>query len=486
MYHPPSKRKQLLQRTLTYGFMTLAVIALLVVLVFVMLGYRFNAADGHIEQGGLVQFDTEPNGATVTVDGRQLSTRTPSKLTATTGHHFITMERKGYDTWQKAVKVTPGGVLWLNYARLVPSELKPVPVADFKEVSDALASPDMKKMAIKQAAGTAQLTVADLTREDARTETLALPENSYTRPENAKSQKFTLEKWHKNSRYLLVKHSFDGQKEWLVVDTEDASRTKNISTLLDIDASRVAFHGSNGRIVYVQVDNDVRKVDIDAETLSRPLVRDVAEFSVFDTSTLVYSTVRGKNGARSVGYYQDGADKPYVIRSYTDDGKTPLKIAVGKYFGEMYEAVAYGEKVEVLKGDLPKTDAAAKRLKTVAEFAVPGGAKYLSVVTDGRFVVAQKGASYTVHDLELKKTTTTELKGSGKVAGQLPWLDDYMVWSDRGGMLRLYEFDGANQHDIMKVTPGLSATLSPSGKYLYGFSKDKDGTYHLQRVRMIL
>ena len=62
MYHQPSKRKLLIRRIVSYGFMTVAVVVLVTVLVFVMLGYRYNGNDGKIEQGGLVQFDTQPNG----------------------------------------------------------------------------------------------------------------------------------------------------------------------------------------------------------------------------------------------------------------------------------------------------------------------------------------------------------------------------------------------------------------------------------------
>jgi hypothetical protein len=53
-------------------------------------------------------------------------------------------------------------------------------------------------------------------------------------------------------------------------------------------------------------------------------------------------------------------------------------------------------------------------------------------------------------------------------------------------MLRLYEFDGANQRDIMAVTGGQMVTLSRNGTYLYSIGKSTDGQYHLQRVRLIL
>jgi hypothetical protein len=112
--------------------------------------------------------------------------------------------------------------------------------------------------------------------------------------------------------------------------------------------------------------------------------------------------------------------------------------------------------------------------------------QYLSIVTNGRFVVAQEAGSYTVYDIELKKTTTTALQGDvPAVPAELRWLDPYTVWSDRSGKVRIYEFDGANQHDLMTVAPGYSATYSPSGKYLYGITQS-DGAYHLTRVRMVL
>jgi hypothetical protein len=114
------------------------------------------------------------------------------------------------------------------------------------------------------------------------------------------------------------------------------------------------------------------------------------------------------------------------------------------------------------------------------------GAQYFAISTDGRFIVAQQGDTYTVNDLELKKVTKTQLKGTSPVTEELQWLDTYTVWSDRDGTVRLYEFDGANQHNIMTVVPGFNVTLNPNAKYLYGINKSDDGIFHLQRVKLVL
>lgn len=487
MYHQPSKRKQLIRRLASYGFMSVAVVVLVTVLVFVMLGYRYNGNDGKIEQGGLVQFDSQPNGANVTIDGKPFSTRTPSKSTLTSGGHNITIGRSGYHTWEKAVGVVPGSVLWLNYARLVPNDLPVENIADFTAVSSTSVSTDSKWMAIKEKPETPELTLADLGSDKVVTTKISIPADLYTQPAQGKTQSFNLSDWDAGSRYLIVKHIYNGnQVEWLVVDTRDASATKNITKLLDIAAEKVVFSGNDSNTLYAQIGSDVRKINLSAATLSRPLVSHVAEFSIFDQTTIVYTTVLdATTKTREVGYYKDGDPTSYVIRSYTDDGKKQLHLALGRYFGDMYEAVAYGDAVTILKGDLPTTPAQAAQLKELATATIKGGAKYLSIKTEGRFIVAQNGASYTTYDLELKKETTTKLTGTAPVTKKLEWIDGYILWSDRGGMLRLYEFDGANQHDIMPVTPGYEVTLSPNEKYLYGISKTGT-TYHLERVQMIL
>lgn len=490
MYRPPSKRVQIFQRVAIYTTMSVAVTVLVAVLVFFMLGYQINRTDGRIEQGGLVQFDTRPGGADVTIDGKVLGTRTASRKTMTSGQHFISMQRPGYQTWQKSIDVVPGSVLWLTYARLVPEELKPTTISSFASLSDTLVSPNSETMAIKEDAVTPTIQLADLRGDDVELSKIDIPATSFTAPAADKTQSFSLEKWNGSSRYLLVKHTYDDNKiEWLVIDTDNVAETKNITTLLGVDASTITFSPNNSNQVYALVDNNVRKIDLGATTLSGPLVANVTEFSIYDNDTILFVTKPDETTAmRSVGYFDEGASKVRTLRTYNDDGQAPLHIAVGKYFDDHYVTISYGHTVEIMKGSLSRSDAtSASAFSSFATMALSSDVQYLAVVTNGRFVVAQEAGAYTVHDIELKKTTTTALQGDAPaVATELRWLDPYTIWSDRSGKLRMYEFDGGNQHDIMPVTAGYSATYSPNGKYLYGIAQSDDSKYHLTRVRMIL
>jgi hypothetical protein len=484
MYRAPSKRKQLIRRTFVYAFMSLAVIGLVAFLLLLIQGYQFSREDGRLEPGGLMQFNTQPGGAGVAVNGRQLGGRTPTKTTMVAGQHFVAMTKSGYHPWQKSVTLQPGAVLWLDYARLVPTTLTQENVVGFKNVASMATSSDARRVAILEDLAVPLLTLVDTSGETVKQSQLTIPADKVTTLGAGKSQQFAIEAWGDN-RFILVRHTIsDGTLEWLVVDTENAAQTVNISKLLGVSMSKVLF-GANTNTLFVQIGQDVRKADIAAATLSRPLISSVAEFSLYDDRhSLAFTTVLNpETRSREVGFYKDGADKSVVVRSFTDDGSAPLHVAIGEYFSDNYLVIAYGETVEILKGQLRAND--KPELVSVATYAQSGGVAFVENRTKGRFFVTQNGANVYAYDLELKQLHKTTLQGNQTTQTQLQWLDGYTAWNDTDGILRLFEFDGANQHDIVSVVPGKQAFLSRDGAYLYMITAS-DNKQHLSRVRLIL
>jgi len=490
MYSPPtSHKKQAIKQAAIYAVMVLAVVSLVFLLMLYVLGYRFNRAEGTLEQGGLVQLLSTPSGATLTIDGNRLSATTNTRTTLSSGEHRITMSREGYHTWQKTVVVERGTVLWLNYARLIPTELTVEDVAALPGVTSTIASPNRRWIAMTNEASSPVVTLFDINETTPQKTSLRLPESVYTVPENeTQNEVYRLVEWDLSNRYLLLEHVFDERAEWIVVDIEDVEKSRNITEIFDVPIAGAKFSHTNGKVLYALMGGDLRKVDIGASTISAPLVRDVVEFSLFDRSTIVYTTrINEKTNSRSVGYIQDDASKPRTIRTFTDDGSIPLHISVGEYFNQTYVSIAHGNSVEILKGQLVRSDSDdSLSLKTVTTVATPEDISYLSTRTNGRFIVAQHNKSFSVYDLELEKLTTTTVRGDAPLEGELRWLDGYIVWSSLDGMLRTYEFDGANQHDIMPIIPGQNPTLTSNNRYLYAPTINEDGGYHLSRVRLIL
>lgn len=489
MYHPPSKRKQLTTRILISTLMTLSVVLLVVILISIILGYQFNSKDGRIEQTGLIQFETLPGSATVEVDSKTLNAKTTTKTTVLPGTHEFVMWRQGYETWRKSLEIQPGTLTALTYARLIPKDRPVKSVAAFNELSASLASPSRRSMLLQTAPSATSFILADLQNEQSiKQRTLTLPADVYTDATTPDvTHRFRLVEWDQGGRYVLLAHTYNDAAEWLVLDTEDAARTTNITKSLNIAIDSAQFSGTSGSQLYVLSAGDVRKIDVSGGTISRPLASKVASFDLYGSDIVAYvSQPTPEKHEQSVGIVREGDKLPHVLRSVVTSDAAALHVATSRYFNEDYVAISLGDKVDILSGTYPSsTDETNDSLRQFASFTFSRPIQWLDISHNGRFVVAQTGDRFVSYDIErMSLPAEATLAGEGATS-QLRWLDDFYVWSDRSSKLALREYDGSNEYDMGAVVSGFDATFSQNNRYLYSIGKTDNG-YQLQRVQMIL
>lgn len=89
-------------------------------LLFYTAGYRYNAKKGKIERNGTVIIDSQPRGASISLDGRTIIDQTPITLQdMAPGMHHFAVTLKGYTSWEKTLDVRPEYVTFLNAIRLL-------------------------------------------------------------------------------------------------------------------------------------------------------------------------------------------------------------------------------------------------------------------------------------------------------------------------------------------------------------------------------
>lgn len=485
MYKYQNRRRKRAQLALIYGLMVIAVLSIVAVLFLIIQGYRFNRYDGKIEQGGLVQFNSRPTGASVSVDGMVLSAQTASRITLTSGTHDITMTRDGYTTWKKTVDVKAGSVLWLNYAQLIPTAPTISTAATLRGSVTPLTTPNYKELALVEVATEPNITLVTLDTDSPRTTRLEIPATAYTAPAEGESSEFSLMSWDKSGRYLLVKHVVGAKTEYLSVDTDDAARSRDLSTSLGVEIADVKYSYADSATAYILTSShELRRADLNQTTISGPLATNVAEFAMTDQTTMTFSTLPDEAGARTVGYVSAGQTVAKQIQKFDDIGTTPLHIATGTYYGDRYVAIAHGNTADIYTGSLPSSDStAALSLKKYANFSIDGGAEHLGFSPDQyRFVYASNGATVMTYDLELKKSARVTLQAP--LDGDVVWMDGYHIISTAGGNGYYYDFDGTNGQLFASGTLAQPATLASGEKYIYYFVQ-ADGGVKLQRLRTV-
>ncbi len=467
--------------------MTLIVLLTVSFITFFMLGFRFDADKGNLEQYAFLQFNSSPSGATVVIDGVDVGTKTPNKKSVPAGKYQVEMWRDGYETWQKSVDIKSGAITWLNYALLVPKKLTVEPVADYESVYSSLASPKGEAMIIEKRSDTPTFNLVDLGSDTIKTTILTISTNLYSESTTVGVvHTFDIDKWDDEGRYVLIRHKYNDLTEWLVLDTQNVDLTRNINRLFNVVITNVVFSGTSGSIFYALDANNIRKLDLDAVTISVPLVSNVTNFEIYNKSKMITYVGGGQIGTnqRVVGLYREGDDKSSIIRTVTSSPETNLRIATTRYFNANYVAILDGTKVDILSGSYPDTTNNNSSMKIIATFQTVNGIERLLFSPTGAYVFVQSGAYFASYDLEYQKFMASTIKGSGPIL-PLKWLNENYIWSGRDGKLTIREFDGSNVHIINPVLADQDATITSNGRYIYSFNKI-GVNYQLQRVRMIL
>lgn len=486
MYRKPSSRARTARLALTYSFMTIAVLTIVSFLVLTILSYRFDVSTGTLEQRGLLQFASTPSGARITIDGRQISARTPTKHLVDPGMHDFTIERDGYETWHKNLAIEAGTLVWLDYVRLVPRE-RPVEIINtYEQLDDSLAAPTMRSILLQPNRSIPSFRFVDVSGNTPQGRTIALPaamhRNETTNTDTNRTIQHTYQmiQWDDGGRYVLVRHTYNSTTEWLILDTREPERSKNVTLEFDIPITNAEFSGTSGNVLYVMSNDSLRKLDLAAGTISRPLVNDLASFHLYDTNIVTYvSRPDPETEQRTVGLYREGDTTPQVLQT-VDDPDVPVSVAMTRYLGDTYIAIAEDDTFEVYRGDFTGAADSAARLITQT---LDAPIDQISFNPGNNYVFVRAGAFYASFGLEHRTYSVAELS-SGR-ATSLHWLDSMYVWSDIGDSLRIKELDGTNEHTINPVAPGHAVTLSRNGTYLYSIGEADNG-YQLQRVRMIL
>lgn len=488
MFKKPNKKQLLLRRIIFSVIATIAVLIIVTVSILFMLGFRLDSGNGRLEQGALVQFDSAPTGADVWIDDQLSSSRTASKTTVLAGVHSFKMSRDLYEDWTRTLDLKAGTLTWLDYIRLVPVDRKPGEVLAFSEATAMTASPDRKALLVQQQVSSPTFSLVDISAERVTRTALTLPDTLYSEAatENV-THSFSLGTWNRGGRYTLIRHAFNDKTEWLVVDTQNVQQSINVSRLLSVDLLDVQFAGTGGRLLYgLASDGNLRKLDLSGATISRGLVAQVESFTVYDANLVSYvggsTTVEGEKVA---GVYRDGDELPHVLREAPE--AEALTIAIGRYFGDEYVAIAQGSKVDILKGNYALlTDQSTTNLKPFGDLELPGAVTSVSFSPDSSYIIAQSGAQFASFELEHTRSATGSMRvPEGATATKLRWLDSAYLWNDDGGTIVMRDFDNANSYDMMSVAPGFDATLSQNGRFFYAMGKTDKG-FQLQRIKMIL
>lgn len=496
-----NSRRTIALHSFIYGIMTLAVIVSVTIALGWTMGFRVNLTSGQLSRVALMQFNSFPGGANVSINGATIGSQTATHLNVDAGRKDIIISKTGYRNWSTTVNATPSDVIWLSYARLVPNRVETRELKSFANFTDAqmLASPDKNHLAL-QLGNLNDFMMVDVSNSTApKFVDLKLDVNKLTAPAPGQTDKFVVIEWDPGSRYLLVRHDImnsdnsPASSEIIEVDTQNPSfnnsDVRNLSKDFNVNLTDPHFAGSTGNAFFALTGSDVRKIDYGSNSLSAPLVSNVVNYHLYGNNIFAFTTrtvAPAGQITRVAGVYNDG--KIVNVKTFADD--QAIDAVFNNSEGTDYLAILHGDaggtsRISIYTAPLNRTNNITN-LKPIV-VTLPFTSDAFANSTSGRLLVVTNGKNVFTYDLETAEKYDFQLSAPST---QLVWLDDYHLVgiSSNGGQpqLAMFDFNGQNRQTI--TTGYGAAALSSDNKYVYSLVNRKtsggDNTVVLQSSAM--
>lgn len=465
------KKQRQKKLMITYAVMTFAVVVISALCIALILGWRFSG--GKVRQGALLQFASYPSGATVRLDDTILSFQTPGKRDTDTGDHAVKISKEDYRDWHKNVSLEPGEVRWINYARLVPKNVETKTLKEYPSLEQILPSPDRDWLMVLPSSNKPELELIDIRDPKKIVYTqFAIPNEALSLPPEIAEHSYRMTEWNFGSRYLLVEHTYGEQKEYIRIDRQNLATAINLSVKFGVPITDMHF--STGDVFYGIDSNNLRRYDLNAEALSEPLVRNVAQFRLYGDSDM--AILRHENNRFIVEVYVDGKSKKVVDYDET----RPMLVDTTTYYNNRYLAVTRGNELTIYEN--PHKLAKDQQPTELTKQTFRGGdIKWLDMSSGGRFVIAGLSRQWVTYDIELKAASQINLPGMpGDEAVSPQWIDESNIISIADNKLRMVDFNGDNEQVITNTLLNYPVTLNDNGKLLFSTNRNLAGVHYLQ------
>ena len=448
-------------------FMGFSVLIIVAVVLLIAMGYSFTQ-DGNIEQSGLVQINSTPTGATVTIDGSEQFSRTNMSKMLHSGTHRIVVSKDEYDTWEKDLTVEAGLLTRLDWIRLFPLN----PVIETVHQYDtplrlASASPNHQFLLIlPQNTNSAQL--INIQNDDISYRTIDFSSilTTTTEPGTILEGDIDIIQWNQNNDKILLTWQNNDSKQWYLVDIKTPANSVNLSAKFSLDFTTILPASDSADKLWALENRNLRLINLKDSTISSILVDNISQLTNYLT-TVAYLRENidpeTNQNFQSINIYKEGESSDQIIRRLEDD-ITDVQITLGNYWGDECIAYTLNNRLYLQIGSFPSAGKGSSSLKTIAEHDLSFTPNTISSSPTDRIVALVKDTQIATYDIELTSLAEFTFNTAQK---QTNWLDDFLLWEISDQNLIVYDFDGDNQRSITQASPNSFAALTENDHWIY-------------------
>lgn len=479
----PRKQKARRNRLIIGYFLVAIVISLATVIVVSSAeGIGIDTKTGQIVEKGLLFVDSQPSGATISLNGKVQPDKTSARLNLPSGIYKLTLSKDGYRSWSRSVVLYEHTIERYVYPLLFPKKPQITQLKLYASSPQLMTqTPDRRFLLVAEPSSAAlvfdQYDTGDLA---AGSEPLTLPKDIATGDLDPAS--FKEVEWSSDNRHLLLQHTTTLGSEFIVFDRSDPTKSFNVNKLFGIAPSEVKLRDKKIDQLYIfnQTDHTLQVGDTGKAVLAPVFLRHVLAFKPYGSSLLTYVTDTGM--------------KPgYVQSRIWDNGKTHTlyTFTAGKYYlidsaqfqGHWYYIAGSdtASRIALFKDPLDSIkDPTYGKAVPLLSFVLPGASK-VSFSENTRFIGVESGQKMAVYDIETASPFYYTVKAP--LVTSLHWMDGHRWIGQASGNVYVIDYDNSNAQEFTPTLYNQGAFFNQNYEQMITLASSPNGPI-LERVDM--
>ncbi len=446
--------------TLTIVIGTVIVTIGTLLLVMFASGYTFDIFQGRILTTALVLLNTNPGGATITINGKTLSQKTPYRLEGVeTGELTVDYSRQDYRNWHSPYFVRAGEVTFADYALLIPNKIEPKKLSTPVVMNTIIHSEDRSKLATVSASPVA---IWELTSGEQFNKIFTPGTINGHQPVAIEQTRFS-----PDASQILCTIRLDDGTSVVGMVSYPSGQFVNLTDTFKIPLGQLEFNPQNAHELYSLNNGVLRRLNTDSKTDTQLQIGNISSFVL--ERDRVYTLENNPLPATSqilVSYDQSGNNR-YVLAEFPKFEQA----------GSLKATRLRGTNFITVLNQTNNSLTLVKREADKVETSVIGTAVHAqSFSQSGRFFTyAQANKLHTI-DLEFYEHFQSNLDATSVNAFQ--WLTDYQYTLKTSDGLHIIDYNGQNDYTIPPQATNLS--------FVYGSSKDEKKITYLVDSEMFV
>ncbi|HSW80306.1 MAG TPA: PEGA domain-containing protein, partial [Candidatus Saccharimonadales bacterium] len=411
-------------------------------------------------------------GSDILLNGKTTA-RTNTRMSLPAGNYNMQIQRTDYRPWQRAITVQGNSVERFDYPFLFPNNLVTKNTKSLTTAPiDASQSPSRRWILLENGVGGAFTLVDVNNSKKIATKNITIPTGIMTIAETSAPQSLKVAEWSNDNRHVLLEHHYDKTYEYIMLDTQDLTKSQNLNVALGIQPP-IQLSLQNKRYDHYFILDPTAKT-LGTNSLSNatvtPMLKNVLAFKNYGNDRILYaSNQNAPDGQASILLYQD--KQKYFIRNVTKSSTYLLDLTTFSNSWYIVAGSPADNKVYVYKNPVEALSQTTQNVLVPVTVLKVTNPNYIKFSDSAQFIVAENGNSFAVYDVQYNNNFVYSVNAPlDKPQIHATWMDGDRLDYISGGKLVVFDYDDTNKQTLMASNPNYNAFFNPGYSFVYAIS----------------